>query len=91
MEMVKDMHSIRTMLTIHFGSLTLPASTCASQSIAPKFLPTASHPCLPKNGTYLGLTWDLLGTCTPLRADGIVSVTLFESRHKGTAPPARKK
>ena len=39
-------------------SLTLPASTCASQSIAPKFLLTASHPCPPKNGTYLGLTWD---------------------------------
>ena len=30
--------------------------------------------------------WDLLGTHSPLRADGIVSVTLFESRHEGTVP-----
>ena len=49
-------------------------------------------------GTYLGLTWDSLGTHLgltwihiPLRADGIVSVTLFESRHKGSSPPERLK
>ena len=29
-----------------------------SLAIAPKFLPSASHPGQPKNGTHLGLTWD---------------------------------
>ena len=47
-----------------------------SVTVCSDFSTLQPHPCPPENGTYLGLTWDLLGTHTPLRADGIVSVTL---------------
>ena len=44
--------------------------------LPPSFLPSLSAKKWDLLGTYLGLTWDLLETHTPLRADGIVSVTL---------------
>ena len=55
-------------------------------------LPSVTHPCPPKNGTYLGLTWDLLGTYLglawdllgthmPLRADEIVSAICLSELH----------
>ena len=56
------------------GEKTLVLCRCRTslKAIAPKYHPFASHPCQPKNGTYLGLTWDLLGTHLPMRAYGIV-------------------
>ena len=52
----------------------------------PFSLPSVTHPCPQKNGTHLGLTWDSLGTHTPLRADGIVSAICLSELHcKGTA------
>ena len=47
-------------------------------------LPSVTHPCPPKNGTHLGLTWDSLGTHTPLRADGIVSAIVNHQSHVTT-------
>ena len=49
---------------LFFGEKTLVLCRCRTslKAIAPKYHPFASHPCQPKNGTYLGLTWDLLGT-----------------------------
>ena len=55
-------------------SSLIPAKACAFLS-PPLLCPTDSHPHPQKNGTYLGLTWDLLGTHLPTRTDGIVSET----------------